>query len=278
MCKQRNFCKVLRDAHKAGTAIAAINILNYDTTRAVVRAAERVCCPVILQPSMGTVKRFGVKEMASIVNTLRREATVPVILHLDHCTDENLARSCILNGWDSVMVDYSDLSFDENVRFTRRITDFAHINGVAVEGEIGIIAGVEDEVIHSHSCLATLEDTKSYIEKTGIDAVAPAIGTAHGEYSGPPILNYELVSQLSARDVIVVVHGGTGLPEEDFRNLIHAGASKINISTALKQNYLAATKQALEKKCTPIEMDQMVEQICSQEMEQYMRIFAGEAL
>lgn len=211
-----------------------------------------------------------------MINTLRARATVPVVLHLDHCSDEELARACVQGGWDSVMVDYSSLPFEQNVRLTRRIADYAHIYGVAVEGEIGIISGVEDDISHETACPATLEETMAYVEQTGIDAVAPSIGTAHGVYAARPELNFELIRQLGGRDVSIVIHGGTGLPKEDFQKLIGYGAVKINISTALKQIYLSASRQALDGGYAPVEVDLRVEQDCSRQMEAFIRLFAGE--
>lgn len=271
------FCRILKDAQNTGTAVASINILNHATTRAVVAAASRAYRPVIIQPSTGTVKRYGVQELKKMVESVRAYATVPVALHLDHCRDEDLARACILAGWDSVMVDYSALPFAENVAKTRRTADFAHLHGVAVEGEIGVISGVEEDVSADHNRLASLEETVSYIEKSGVDAVAPAIGTAHGVYTGRPVLNFDLVQQLGYRYVPVVVHGGTGLTDEEFCKLIACGAAKINISTALKQVYLGTSRTMLmDEKIAPVPFDQAVEEACSASMERFIRLFAGE--
>lgn len=270
------FCEVLRDARETGTAVAAINMLNYNTARAVIAAAQRAWRPVIVQPSVGTVRRYGVEELAAMVNSLRRGAKVPVVLHLDHCGDEDLARSCIVAGWDSVMVDHSALPLGENIRLTRRVAGFAHIRGVAVEGEVGVIAGVEDGISRDAGAAATYDDTVAYTRQTGVDAVAPAIGTAHGVYTGVPELDFDLVRRLAGEEVPVVVHGGTGLPEADFKRLIACGAAKINVSTALKRAYLDATRRALDERCAPVELDKRVEEACAAHMEAYIRLFAGE--
>lgn len=267
------FKKVLKDSAEGSMAVAAINILNHITGRAVVQAAERAGRPVIIQPSAGTVKRYGVGEFTNMANGLKAMVSVPVVLHLDHCTDAELSMACIKAGWDSVMVDYSARSFDENVEMTKRIVDFAHSRQVAVEGEIGIISGVDDRVVH----MASLEDTVAFIEKTGIDAVAPAIGTAHGTYTEVPKLNFQLVEELRKENVPIVVHGGTGLPEKDFQKLIACGASKINISTVLKKAYLGACRFYLEdSKIAPVDFDTKVEEHCSLTMEKFIRLFANE--
>lgn len=277
MLQNNLFCTVLRDAQRTKTAVAAINVLNDLTARAVVKAAEKAFRPVILQPSTGTVRRYGVEAFARLVENVRAAATVPVVLHLDHCTVDTLARECVRAGWNSVMMDYSALSYEENVARTRRMADYAHIYGVAVEGEIGVIQGVEENVSHDTASLASYEETVNYLETTGIDAVAPAIGTAHGVYAKHPELNFTLVERLRSQCVPIVIHGGTGLPTQDFERLIACGAAKINISTALKQAYLGAARSALKQDgITPLGFDEAVEISCCARMEAFIRLFANE--
>lgn len=277
MLQNNLFCTVLRDAQQTKTAVAAINILNDLTTRAVVKAAERAFRPVILQPSTGTVRRYGAEAFARLAGSVRKAAEVPVVLHLDHCTDDTLARQCVRAGWDSVMMDYSALPYEENVTRTRRMADYAHIYGVAVEGEIGVIQGVEEDIAHMTASLASYEETMDYIAQTGIDAVAPAIGTAHGVYAKHPELNFTLVEKLRSQPVPIVIHGGTGLSIGDFERLIACGAAKINISTALKQAYLGAAQKALmQNDITPLGFDEAVETGCCARMEAFIRLFANE--
>ena len=277
MLQNNLLCALLRDARQTGTAIAAINVLNDLTTRAVVKAAERSFRPVILQPSTGTVRRYGVEAFARLADSVRKSAEVPVVLHLDHCTDDTLARQCVRAGWDSVMMDYSALSYEENVFRTRRMVDYAHLHGVAVEGEIGVIRGVEEDISHETTALASYDETVSYIRETGVDAIAPAIGTAHGVYETQPELNFSLVERLKSQPVPIVIHGGTGLSNEDFIRLIACGAAKINISTALKQAYLGAARGALERMdISPLGFDDAVQQACCARIEAFIRLFAKE--
>lgn len=257
------FVRVLRRARESSTACASINILNYNTARAVIHAAERAGRPVILQPSVGTVRRYGVSEMFRMIDGLRSAASVPVALHLDHCRDEELARACADAGWDAVMMDYSALPLEENIRKTREMAAYAHPRGVAVEGEVGVILGVEEEVSSKTASAASYEDTLAFIEGAGVDAIAPSIGTAHGLYTGEP--------------VPIVIHGGTGLPAADFRRLIALGAAKINLSTALKQVYLGESRRQLENPdVAPVAFDEAVENAASLLMEKFIRLFAGE--
>lgn len=277
MLNSNLFIEILHDAKAECTACASINILNYNTARAVIHAAQRAARAVILQPSVGTVKRYGVLEMYRMINVLRQNAAVPVALHLDHCTDDSLAKACVDAGWDAVMMDYSAKSLEENITRTKAMVDYAYARGVAVEGEVGVIAGVEDDIVHETAQPTSYEDTIAYIEQSGVDAIAPAIGTAHGVYKGKPVLDFDLVERLGQGLVPVVVHGGTGLPEDDFHKLIRLGAAKINISTALKHAYLGASRDYLQNPgIAPVEFDKSVENAVSETMERYIRLFAGE--
>ena len=191
-------------------------------------------------------------------------------------TDEALAKRCVDAGWDSVMVDYSALPYEENAEKTRAMVVYAHARNVTVEGEIGVIAGVEDDIHSEHSTLATFEDTMRFVSETGIDAVAPAIGTAHGVYKTAPKLNFELVERFGGESIPLVVHGGTGLTADVFRRLIQLGVAKINISTALKKIYLGSSRELLkDEKAAPVEFDAAVRKACEDEMVRYIALFGG---
>lgn len=253
---------MLAKAKDGHYAVAAFNILNHLTLSAVLEAAAREKSPVILQTSVATVKALGPAALAKMARALIGDAPVPAVLHLDHCQDLALCRLCCELGWDSVMFDSSHLPFEENITATRQVRRDAQAKGVDVEGEVGIIAGVEDDISHSESTLAGYDETMRYIRETGVEAIAPAIGTAHGVYHGVPKLNFELVRQLSeSTPCPVVVHGGTGLEDEVFRKLIVLGAAKINISTALKQAYVGGMRQYVtenEGTVNPLKLDRFV--------------------
>ena len=273
------FVEILCDARDSRKAVASINILNYNTAKAVMDAAERATRDVIVQPSTGTVKRYGVPQMFAMLDGLRKGRSVRIAIHLDHCTDTELAKACVDAGWDSVMMDFSALPMEENVAKTRAMVEYAHAKGVAVEGEVGVISGVEDDIAHENAHPATYEDTMDFIAKTGVDAIAPSIGTAHGVYVGTPVLNYELVERICKEKTPLVVHGGTGLSVDAFHKLVQLGAAKINISTALKNIYLGESRRQLENpKIAPVKFDEAVEKACSELMERHMRVFAGETL
>ena len=235
--------KMLSEARKGGYAVGAFNIVNYLTARAVVDAAEDLECPVILQTSVKTVKQIGVKQMISYLKPLCEMAKVDVAVHLDHCTDKDFAKECMDAGWSSIMFDGSKTPLDKNIEDTLDVK--AHIAGrdITLEGEVGSIVGVEDDmVVHENdAAYATVEDCERYLKETGVDCLAPAVGTAHGVYKGEIRLNYDLFKEIEDMSPApLVLHGGTGLSDEMFSRLIDLGASKVNISTALKIAYCSA--------------------------------------
>ena len=234
-----SFKELLVQARAEQYAIGAFNIFDYLSAKAAIDAANTLKTPIILQTSTATVVKFGPAHLLEMINLLRKGTMVPVIVHLDHCTDPALAKTCIDEGWDSVMLDMSEKPLDENIANTAEIKKYADKNGCCVEGELGIISGVEEEISSQEGKLADYNDSIKFLEETNIDAFAPAIGTAHGLYKKEVNLNFDLIKNLaSATSVPLVIHGGTGLQDSQFKLLIKCGASKINVSTALKYAYI----------------------------------------
>ena len=274
---QSHFGSMLRAAREGNYAVPAINILNHATLAAVLEAASRQRSPVIIQTSVATVKSLKPVALASLARTMIDAASIPAVLHLDHCQTIEMCNMCCDLGWDSVMFDGSHLTLEENTMQTRQVRLYAQSKGVDVEGEVGIIAGVEDDISHDASSLAGFGETMRYIEKTAIDAIAPAIGTAHGLYHGTPKINFDLIEQLSAAtDCPIVIHGGTGLPGEVFLRLIACGASKINISTAMKHVYVGSARDFLENNpgtVSPLKLDEYVFEKAVELVESFMVLF-----
>lgn len=235
-----NTLALVAAAEEVGYAVPAINIFDDLSIRAVVAAAEEIGSPVILQTSVKTVKSMGAAQLASLVHAVARNASVPVALHLDHCPDREVITQAIAAGWSSVLFDASDLPLEQARSETAEVVAEAHTAGVSVESEIENIIGVEDgvgsdEARHSYAVVELLEVAR----ETGTDMLAPALGTAHGLYKADPVLRVDRVRELrKLTDMPIVLHGGTGLTDEDFRAFIDAGVSKINISTALKLAYM----------------------------------------
>ncbi|RIV34582.1 class II fructose-bisphosphate aldolase [Micromonospora radicis] len=238
---------LVRAAQAGKYAVPAVNIVDELSIRAVVSAASRAGSPVILQTSVKTVKLSGAAVISAIVRAVAQDADVPVSLHLDHCPDPAVVTEAIANGWSSVLYDASHLDFDEALATTRAVTLEAHAAGVSVESEIENIVGVEDGVgsdlaLHGY----TIEQLVDAAEITGVDMLAPALGTSHGLYTSEPTLQFARARELRGRtDLPVVLHGGTGLTADQFREFIDAGIAKINISTALKRAYMEGARDHL---------------------------------
>lgn len=257
-------------------ALGAFNVFNYMTARAVVNASDMLDLPVIIQMSTPTVKAFGIKNAILLVKSAAEGSKHPVTLHLDHCTDMEFAKKCVDEGFKSIMFDGSELSNEDNIAKTREMVDYCAGKGVLVEGEVGVISGVEDDIVSETSRLATYDEVAHYIRETGVNSIAPSIGTAHGVYQGTPEINYDLIRELSdSIDCPVVVHGGTGLTEQDYKKLVEYGASKINISTAIKQAYLSAVNSAVLEEPTdkPMEFDKRIIGRVTEEVCKYMKYF-----
>lgn len=272
------FIDVLRKADEKKIAVGAVNIFNYLTADAAVEAAQQLGVDLIIQTSAGTVEHFGAKKLYAMIDGIREDAGVKVAIHLDHCRDKELGKACVDAGWDSIMMDFSHLPFEENVAATREMAEYAHKHNVAIEGEIGVIFGVEENVESREAVGAGFEETIEFVERSGIDAVAPAIGTAHGVYKGIPKLNFDLVERLGkAIDTPIVIHGGSGLSAENFIKLIQLGGRKVNISTIVKNAYLDEIKSLSMsgEKMAPIPFDQKVKEAVTEEIKKHLAVFSG---
>jgi fructose-bisphosphate aldolase class II len=228
--------------------VAAFNILNDLTIEAVLAGATEENAPVILQTSVKTVRAYGRRQLFEIFRALVHDVPVPVTLHLDHCPSRDVISDCLAGGWNSVLFDAHELDVTENRRQTTEVVSEAHRTGAHVEGEIEGIQGVEDDIgsdqaSHIHS----LEVAVDFIKTTGVDCFAPAIGNAHGQYKSAPVLNHQRVTDLvEATGVPMALHGGTGLSDDQFTDLISRGCAKVNISTALKESYLKSGLEFLK--------------------------------
>lgn len=275
--KNNRFMNVLLKAKEENIAVGAVNIFNYLTAEAAVKAAEEIGVNLIIQTSAGTVEHFGAQKLYDIVDAARKGAKIEVALHLDHCRNKELGKLCADTGWDSIMMDFSHLSFEENIANTREMAEYAHSRNVAIEGEIGVISGVEEEIVSDEAVGADFEETMEFVECSQIDAVAPAIGTAHGIYHGVPKINFELVEKLGKEKTPVVIHGGSGLSAETFTRLIELGGRKVNISTLVKNAYLDKTKELIlsGEKFAPIPFDTEVENAVKEEVKKHLEVFSG---
>lgn len=220
--------------------VPAINIVNDLTMEAVLAGAVEARSPVILQTSVKTVKSIGSDVLFAMWESMTKGIDVPVALHLDHCPERAVITECLQRGWNSVLFDASTLPVEENQRQTIEVVAEARRYGAHVEGEIESIRGVEDGVgSDAESNRQTLEVSLRFLEATGVDVFAPAIGNAHGVYKREPVLDFQRVTDLvEAHPVPIALHGGSGLTDAQFHDLIARGCAKVNISTALKITYM----------------------------------------
>ncbi|MBG6183045.1 fructose-bisphosphate aldolase class II [Arthrobacter sp. CAN_A214] len=240
---------IVDPAFQARYGVPAINIFNDLTMEAVLAGAVEANSPVILQTSVKTVRSIGSRVLFDMWQSMTRGIEVPVTLHLDHCPDRAVVTECLKAGWNSVLFDASNLPVEENQRQTIDVVAEARGYGAQVEGEIEAITGVEDD--HGSDEVSkqqSLETALAFIDATGIDVFAPSIGNAHGSYKAAPVLDVERVTQIvEARNVPIALHGGSGLSNEQFADLIARGCAKVNISTALKETYMQSSLAFLKQ-------------------------------
>jgi len=233
---------MLKTAQAGHYGVAAFNMIDYNSARAIVGGAREMGAPIIVQLSTKTIRLWGAKPIAQWVHGLAADADIPVALHLDHCTDVEVIKRCIDAGWTSVMFDGSALPFAENVRQSRAVYDLTQAAGVGLEAELGAIGGVEDDkfVAEDASILANPEECLAFCrEMPDLAVFAPAIGTAHGFYAGEPKISYDLLKYVTDNVAVpIALHGGTGLTETQFHRCIALGCAKVNISTLHKKNFI----------------------------------------
>ena len=223
-------------------AIGAFNLHCFEMLPAMIEAAEENNVPIIIQTSLGTAEYIGFETLIAAVKSLAERSSINVCLHMDHCKDIDAIKRAIDCGYSSVMYDGSSLPLEENIKNTREVVEYAKERNVSVEGEVGSIGGAEEGVVVSQNDAAytKVEDALKFVEATGIDALAVAIGTTHGQYKSKAKLNFELMNELrnSLNNVGLVLHGGTGVSDEDMKRCARDGMKKINVGTELNKSYI----------------------------------------
>jgi fructose-bisphosphate aldolase class II len=232
--------EILADAFDKRYGVPAINIFNDLTLEAVLAAAVERRSPLIVQTSVKTVKSIGSDVLYRMWTAMTDGIDVPVTLHLDHCPERAVITECLERGWNSVLFDASRMPVAENTRQTVEVVAEARRHGADVEGEIESITGVEDDIgSDTAAAQQDLAVALDFLRTTGVDVFAPAIGNAHGSYKRAPVLDFQRVSDIvAAHPLPIALHGGSGLSDEQFRDLIGRGCAKVNISTALKETYM----------------------------------------
>lgn len=236
-----NMRELLIKASQEGIAIPQFNINNLEWAKYILEECELKKNPVILGVSEGAAKYIGgfittVKMIEGLMEDLK--ITIPVVIHLDHGSSYDACIKAIEAGFTSVMIDASKEPLDKNINITKNIVDYAHKRNVTVEGEIGHIGSTDGEAIYTDVVSAT-----NYVKETGVDALAPAVGSLHGIYLSEPKINFERIKEISdSTNIPLVLHGGTGIPEETLHKAINLGIAKLNINTALQVAWAKAVR------------------------------------
>lgn len=241
--------KMLTDAQKGGYAVGAFNAENMEMVKAIIKAAEELKAPVMIQTTPSTVKYGTLETYAAIVSAEAKKASVPVCLHLDHDNSFELAVQAIKAGYTSVMIDGSHEDFEGNIAVSKKVADVAKAVNIPVEAELGKVGGKEDDLEAEADTNTDPQQAKEFVERTGVDSLAVAIGTAHGFYVGTPVLDKERLTEIrQVVDIPLVLHGASGLSDEDVRDCVKRGICKVNFATELRAAYTAAGKKLLEEK------------------------------
>lgn len=247
-----NAMEMLHKATRDGYAVGAFNVTSIVQMLAAVDEAVARRAPVIIQTSVAPSKFLTPALLVAAFRAAAADAPVPVCLHLDHCTEVEHCKRCADAGYTNIMIDASAGELEENIRQTREVVQYVHAGSAAsVEGELGRVGGVEDEVSVDDEAarLCDPDSAVRFVRETGVDIFAPAIGTAHGVYrTADPRVDFDRFARIRERlareglDVPLVVHGGTGLPEKTVRRLVALGGAKFNVSTELKHTLIDATR------------------------------------
>ena len=277
--------EMFKKAYEGGYAIGAFNINNMEIIQAITEAAGEVKSPVILQVSAGARKYAKHEYLVALAQAAIKDSGIDLALHLDHGADFEICKSCIDGGFSSVMIDGSHHSYEDNIALTKKVVEYAHAHGVVVEGELGVLAGVEDDVVAEHSSYTRPEEVEDFVNRTGVDSLAISIGTSHGAYKFtakqctrnekgilvPPPLRFDILEEIEHRlpGFPIVLHGASsvpqefvaeinkyggampdavGIPEEQLRKAASMAVCKINIDSDIRMAMTAALRRTFVEK------------------------------
>lgn len=249
-----NTKKMFSQAYKNGYAIGAFNVNNMEIVQGITEACQEENAPVILQVSKGARAYANHTYLVKLVEAAVKECpNIPITLHLDHGPDFETCKACIDGGFTSVMIDGSSLSFEENIEVTRKVVEYAHKYNVTVEGELGTLAGIEDEVSHAVGSYTRPEEVEDFVKNTGVDSLAIAIGTSHGAYKFtpdqctrnekgilvPPALRFDILKEVSERipGFPIVLHGSSSVPQE-FVKMVNENGGKMPDAIGIPEEQL----------------------------------------
>ena len=277
--------EMFKKAYEGGYAIGAFNINNMEIVQAITEAAGELRSPVILQVSAGARKYAKQEYLMALANAAVKDSGIDLALHLDHGADFEICKACIDGGFTSVMIDGSHHSFEDNIEVTKKVVEYAHARGVVVEGELGVLAGVEDDVVAEKSSYTRPDEVEEFVTRTGVDSLAISIGTSHGAYKFtpkqctrneqgvliPPPLRFDILEEIEKRlpQFPIVLHGASsvapdcvreinalggalpdavGIPEEQLRRAASMAVCKINIDSDIRLAMTAGIRRVLSEK------------------------------
>ncbi|MBE3519527.1 MAG: class II fructose-bisphosphate aldolase [Firmicutes bacterium] len=244
-----NLNDVLKDAYASGYAVGAFNAINMEFIQAIVRAAEDLEAPVIVQISQAAIDYAGMEEISAVARAVAEKASVLVVIHLDHATRLDVVERAIKAGFTSVMFDGSSLPFDENVRLTAEVAKMAHDAGATAEGEIGRVPSAAKRTWTKEELaelMTTPEEALEFASRTGVDALAVSVGSVHKMKAQEAIVDSRRISEIKrVVGVPLVLHGSSGVTDESLQEAVRNGIAKVNIATALSQDFLRAIRSRL---------------------------------
>lgn len=274
--------EILAGTKEGHYAVGGFNFNGYEDAQGIINAAVAKNSPIILMASMGTVKYMGLKQVVGMIKGMAESVDIPVCLHLDHATDYDLIKEAIREGFTSVMIDASAKDYETNIAETKAIVEFAKDYNCSVEAELGKVGGKEENIVveDASATFTDPDDVLRFVEETGIDALAIAIGTVHGFYKSEPKLDFDRLAKIvKITDCPLVLHGGTGVPVEDFKKCVQMGMSKINVGTELKATYVNAVRKATaenpESEFDPRKYVGPVKAACDKVVEEKIDIFGS---
>ncbi|MCG8484224.1 MAG: class II fructose-bisphosphate aldolase [Clostridia bacterium] len=273
--------EILAGTREGRYAVGAFNFNGYEDAQGIIEGALAKNSPVIMMASMGAVQYIGLKQTVGMIKGMAESVNIPVCLHLDHATDYDLIIEAVKEGFTSVMIDASAKDYETNIAESKAIVEFAREYNCSVEAELGKVGGKEDNIVvdDASAAFTNPDDVVRFVEETGIDALAIAIGTVHGFYKSEPKLDFERLEKIAAiTDCPLVLHGGSGVPVEDFKKCIQLGMSKINVGTELKATATNTIRTQVGE--IPNEVDQRkilgpIKEACAEVVKEKIDIFGS---
>ncbi len=241
--------ELLKNAQEGRYAVGAFNVENMEMVQAVIAAAEEMNAPVIMQTTPGTLKYADTDLFFANAQAMAKKAKIPVAMHLDHGSSFDLAMKALRSGYTSIMIDGSHENFEGNIEVSKKVVEACRPNGVPVEAELGKVGGKEDDLDGGDENPYTdPEDAKVFVERTGIDSLAVAIGTAHGFYKGEPKVDVERLSEIKkVVDIPLVLHGTSGVPDEVVMECVRRGICKVNYATDLRVAFTKGVRRVFDE-------------------------------